>query len=428
MSELKYIKGKEDVKILFLSNSVYAPSGYGVQSNGMLYDWLKHGYNVRQLAHYGLQGRMIGLNGLMIYPALEGDIHGNNTANLIFKNWKPDIFFTLYDIWMGAYVNKPSPDAPPETWQPIHPRWIPVIMVDHDPVPQATVHNAMNAYKPISPTKWGKEQLESQGIQTEYIPFGINTKIWRPVKGVEEKQELKRNLHKRSVPISDRRAVINEDTFLIHINGANKDPYRKAFMRAFIALQMFFMDNPDAESDVRIYIHTWMKFARDIPHGAKVLQVDWACKGASDYHMLCGVPEEEMAKIARSADLFIHPTQGGGFEIPVMEAMASGVPVAATDFVGLPELVGDGGWLIKKKTSYFSPLDSTQAIADEYDLKDIIEKAYNSSPDKLRKIGAKGRKHVEKNYDWKLVNPMYRCLIDEVIDEMKYKPLEERRV
>lgn len=427
MSEVKYVHGKEDARILLLSNAVFAPSGYGVQSYGMIYDWLKHGYNVRQLAHYGLHGRMIGLNDLMIYPPLEGDIHGDKTARLIFQNWRPDIFFTLYDIWMDAYTDG-NPEIP-ESMRPIHPYWIPIIMVDHEPIPEKTVLNARCAYKVVTPTKWGKQQLESQGVQAQYIPFGIDSNAWRPSKGEEEKRADKKALNERSVPFNpQRRAVIDEDTFLIHLNGANKDPYRKGFMRAFIALQLFFQDNPDAEKDARVYVHSWMRFARDLPHGARVLQVDWACKGSSDYHMLCGVPDDAMAQIARAADVFLHPTQGGGFEIPVMEALSCGVPVIATEFVGLPELVADGGWLIPPKTKYFSPLDATQAIADEYKMKDALEKAYNMSPKARRRIGARGRKHVLKEYQWGDVNAQYRQLIDETIEEMRYRPLGDRKI
>lgn len=416
---------KKDFKILFLSNAVFSPSGYGVQSQGMLYDWVKH-YDVRQLSNYGIQGRMIGLNGLMIYPNLEGDIHADRTARLIFQTWKPDVFFTLYDIWMGAY-NDGDP-AQPQSLKPIHPYWIPIIMVDHDPVPEATAICASTAYKCITPTHFGKAQLESKGVETEYIPFGIDTKMWKPAKDVEEKRKLKNFVGERSTPFSlTKNTEIDEDSFLIIINGANKDPYRKAFMRSFIALQMFLNDNPDARKDTRVYVHSWMKLARDIPHGAKTLQVEDVCRASADYHMLCGVPDDKMAQITASADLMIHPTQGGGFEIPLLEAMSCGVPVAGTDFVGIPELVEGNGWLIPPKTKYFSPLDSTQAIADEFALKDIIEEAYNQ-PQKAKRFGEAGRRKAVKEFDWSVVNPMYRGLIDEVREETSFTPVSERRL
>lgn len=421
---------KKDFKILFLANAVFTPSGYGTQSNGMLYEWLKQGYNVRQLSNYGLQGRQLGLNGLMIYPNLEADPHGDKTARLIFNNWKPNVFFTMYDIWMGAY-NDGDP-LNPASLRAIHPYWIPIVMVDHNPVPESTVIAASTAYKVLTPTKYGVEQLKSKGVEAQYIPFGIDPKVWKP-QNEEEKRESKKWLNERTVPFSmERRAQIDEDSFLISINGANKDPYRKAFMRSFIGLQIFLQNNPDAEKDTRVYLHSWMRLARDIPHGAKTLQVEWACKAPSDYHMLCGVPDVSMARIAGAADIMLHPTQGGGFEIPMIEHMSCGVPVAATNFVGNPEIIGDTGWLIDAITSeqgakslYFSPLDATQIIADEYQIADAIEDAYNN-PKKVQSLGKKARKKILTDYDWKHIHPKYFELLDEIRDEQSYKPLKER--
>lgn len=423
---------KEDFKILFLSNAVYVPSGYGTQSNGMLYAWLKEGYNVRQLAHYGLNGRQLGLNGLILYPALDGDPHGDRTARLIFQNWKPNVFFTMYDVWMGAFnegdVNNP------QSLRSLHPYWVPIIMVDHNPVPEATAICASTAYKVITPTKYGVEQLKRKNVEAEYIPFGIDTKVWKP-QNEEEKRESKKWLNERTVPFNlEKRAVIDEDSFLISINGANKDPYRKAFMRSFIGLQLFLQNNPDAEKDTRVYLHSWMRLARDIPHGAKTLQVDWACKAPSDYHMLCGVPDPDMARIAGAADVMLHPTQGGGFEIPILEHMSCGVPAISSNFVGIPELVEGNGWLVDPikaesgaKSIYFSPLDATQMIADEYQIADALEDAYNN-PKKAKKLGKKARTKALKQYDWKHVHPKYFEILEEIRDEQSYKPLKERKI
>lgn len=423
--KVSFAPGAKDYKILFLSNAVFSPSGYGVQSKGMLYDWVKH-YDVRQLSNYGVQGRQIGLNGLVIYPNLAGDDHGDKTARVIFQNWKPDLFFTLYDIWMGAY-NEGNP-LMPDSLTSIHPRWIPLVMVDHDPVPESTAICASSAYKCISPTRWGTDQLLAKGIDCEYIPFGINTNIWRPPKTEKIKRQQKVGLSAKTIPFNiNNQTDITEDSFLIVMNGANKDPYRKAFMRFFIALQIFLENNPDAKTDTRVYVHSWMKLARDIPHGAKTLQVEGYCRAPADYHMVCGVPEDKMVERTNIADLFVHPTQGGGFEIPLLEAMSCGVPVAGTDFVGIPELVKNNGWLIPVKTKYFSALDSTQAIADEFALADIIAEAYNK-PKTAEKLGRAGRLKAIREYDWKRVNPMYHRFIEERREEIRYTPMEERRL
>jgi glycosyltransferase involved in cell wall biosynthesis len=333
---------------------------------------------------------------------------------------------------MGAY-NDGDP-LNPASLRAIHPYWIPIVMVDHNPVPEATVIAASTAYKVLTPTKYGVDQLKSKGVNAQYIPFGINPKVWKP-QNEEEKRESKKWLNERTVPFNmERRASITEDSFLIGINGANKDPYRKAFMRSFIALQIFFENNPDAEKDTRVYCHSWMRLARDIPHGAKTMQVEWACKAPSDAHMLCGVPEEAMARMAGAADVMLHPTQGGGFEIPLMEHMSCETPCITSNFVGMPEVVGDTGWLIDPiisergaKSFYFSPLDATQIICDEYLIADAIEDAYNH-PKKRESLGKKARQKVLKDYDWKDVNPQYYKLLDEIRDEQSYKPLKERQL
>lgn len=285
---------------------------------------------------------------------------------------------------------------------------------------------------------WAKNELKRHGLDSEFIPFGINNDIWTPVKSEDERREGKKWVDERSIPFNlNDRLPITEDSFLIHMNGANKDAYRKAFPRMFTALQIFLEQNPDAKSDTRVYVHSWMKMARDIPHGAKVLHVDRYCKGTADYHNLCSVPEVAMARIARSADVFLHLSEGGGFEIPLLEAMASGVPPIALKFVANGELVGEGkdtrGWLIPvikaesgAEGRYFTSLDSTQGIADEYKTADALAEAYNSEA-KRKRLGRRGVSFA-KDYSWDKVNGKWFELFEGIRDEWAYKPLDERLI
>jgi glycosyltransferase involved in cell wall biosynthesis len=55
--------------------------------------------------------------------------------------------------------------------------------------------------------------------------------------------------------------------------------------------------------------------------------------------------EEALRSLYRSARLFVMPSLYEGFGIPVLEAMASGTPVACSNTTALPEVVGDAGWL-----------------------------------------------------------------------------------
>jgi len=63
------------------------------------------------------------------------------------------------------------------------------------------------------------------------------------------------------------------------------------------------------------------------------------------------VPNETLPSLYTAADAFVFPSLFEGFGIPVLEAMACGTPVCASNTSSLPEVIGDAGLL-------FDPLDT----------------------------------------------------------------------
>ena len=64
------------------------------------------------------------------------------------------------------------------------------------------------------------------------------------------------------------------------------------------------------------------------------------------------VPEEELAALYSGADVFVYASHLEGFGLPVLEAMACGVPVVASDVAALREVGGD-------VARYVSPSDAS---------------------------------------------------------------------
>ena len=60
-------------------------------------------------------------------------------------------------------------------------------------------------------------------------------------------------------------------------------------------------------------------------------------------HLAGFVSDDELRALYQSADLYVHPSLYEGFGLPVLEAMASGTPVLASNLSSLPEVAGNAG-------------------------------------------------------------------------------------
>ncbi len=67
-------------------------------------------------------------------------------------------------------------------------------------------------------------------------------------------------------------------------------------------------------------------------------------------HYLSYLPQTELPLLYAGARLFVYPSLYEGFGLPVLEAMASGVPVLTSNVASLPEVAGDTGRLINPES------------------------------------------------------------------------------
>jgi glycosyltransferase involved in cell wall biosynthesis len=70
------------------------------------------------------------------------------------------------------------------------------------------------------------------------------------------------------------------------------------------------------------------------------------CAAEGWFHYLGFVPETDLPLLFAGARLFAYPSAYEGFGLPVLEAMASGVPVVSSDRSSLPELTQGAAKLV----------------------------------------------------------------------------------
>ena len=112
----------------------------------------------------------------------------------------------------------------------------------------------------------------------------------------------------------------------------------------------------------------------------------------------------DVPDIMRGIDCFVLPSLAEGISNTILEAMASGLPVIATDVGGSGELVERGS------TGTLVPAGDVEALADEM-------VALARQPDKARTKGCAGRSAVEQKFSMTAMVRQYQGLYDRCVKD-----------
>ncbi|OGF27882.1 hypothetical protein A2468_00375 [Candidatus Falkowbacteria bacterium RIFOXYC2_FULL_46_15] len=122
---------------------------------------------------------------------------------------------------------------------------------------------------------------------------------------------------------------------------------------------------------------------------------------ASKVRFIGGLSDERLAEVYRTADVAVLPSINGheAFGLVLLEAMASGVPVIASDLPGVRSVFRDGA------EGYFAEPGNAK------DLRGKLEKIL-SDDDKRGCMGAAGRRLAVEKYDLKIIKKRLRGIYD----------------
>jgi len=351
--------------VTLYSNSPGQATGYGVQGEYLINNLKRDGADVAAISNYGLEGSLsthkTPYGKIPHYPRgidpYSNDVAPMHHAHFISQHKdKPNLLLGLYDCWI----------IKGQAWDKINMGWW--VPLDHGTMPPAVEAFLRKPnVTPIAMAPNGVRQMEAKGIECEYVPHVIDTKIFKPTANVQG--------------VKAREFMGLTDEFVVGMNAANKGSglmHRKCFSENLLAFSIFRERHPDAV----IYLHTDPLGSAGGWNLIKMLQAFGIPKEAVlfppmiDYKY--GMSQRDLAGLYSAMDVFLAPSLGEGFGVPTVEALACGVRVIGSNWGATPDLVSEDSWLVDGQPTWDAGQDAIWTIPNVSSIVNALEEAYKA--------------------------------------------------
>jgi len=206
------------------------------------------------------------------------------------------------------------------------------------------------------------------------------------------------------VTVPNHVLLVRRNGKVVWCGNSNHGP-RKNIPALLKAFAMFVNRERISPDECILLLHTYVHkdvhnpTGYELPYIWQYLGIEGYVKHTNPMEYLIGFTEEEMAMLYNCADVFILPSCGEGFGIPLVESMACGLPVIGTEFSSIPEIIRGAGLTVR--VAEYICWDRTLGWAAVIDTEDLAEKhAKLYYDERLReKLGRAGIRRA-KLYEW----------------------------
>lgn len=437
------------MNILWLSDSPMTVTGYSTISWNICNKLAEAGHNVYYLAHNYMgqtlaKGKHIENGPEFKFITLGGSptAYSQNLIMPFIKKYKIDVFGILLDTFMTYPWLLNLDFAPAKT----------IFYYPSDgggglPLRCEDILKKVNV--PIAMARFGQRQVKQlHQMDTKYIPHAVDIKNYYPL-SPEEKLKCKakfglqdkyvvgvvarnqgRKMLDRTIKSFSMFAKGGIQCTCGHIreltetecpNKNQDNTYLKLlFDKMGIKPTTFHADlcKHEPHPDAMLFMHT---DPTDVATPFDISQLIIRYKlqnrvlfsGMTFYN---GFDYKQMNEVYGAMDCFFLTTSGEGFGIPIIEAMACGIPPIVTDYTTTQELLiedGECGLPVKLASELTGSWNVERGIMDDEDGCRCLKKLYDEP--ELRKQFAKvGIEKVKKIYNWDTVGKQWTDLMEEL--------------
>jgi len=415
--------------VLLVSEAHYLASGFGTYAKQILRRLHESGkYEIAEFASYGKSSAVQDTDWLFYAntpedncPPQEMEEYHRAGVNhfgawrfdRVCLDFKPDIVLCYRDPWMDMFI-KDSPLRPYFHWV-----WMPT--VDSAPQRQEWINGFAECDALFAYSEFGVKVLKQQGKSKVNVigcaSPGIEPSVYAPV--------LDKRAHRESLGL-------DPDCFIIGTVMRNQK--RKLFFELMKSFRIF-LDKAPAEVAKKSYLYLHTSYPEsngwDIPDGimqngigGKVLTTyicrnckNFSCQLFNDAMTWCphcnnlsavcptvgfGLTIENLIKVYNAFDLYAQYAICEGFGMPQIEAASCGIPVAATNYSAMEDVIlHTQGYPVPVKKFYREmETNAERAYPDNDAMAEIMTEFFTSPPQARMKKSMQARAGAVKRYDW----------------------------
>ena len=391
-------------KIFVIADHPFSPSGVGTQTKIFIESLISTGeYSIicfgGAIKHNDYSPQQIDPHGedWVVYPV--NGYGTQETVRSILRTERPDLLWFMTDPRFFAWLWEMEDEIRPLMPMVYYHVW------DNYPYPDFNKiwYDSCDHIACISKVTHDIVSTVAPNVDSEYMPHSVDSNFFKPLTD-EEKSELR------------EKSNIDNEKFVVFWNNRNA---RRKQSGSLIFWFAKFLERV-GQDKAKLIMHTDPKD----PNGPDLV-AQIANLGLTNGEIQFSkekVGPENLAAMYNVADVTVNISDAEGFGLSTLESLSCGTPIIVNMTGGLQEQVTNGeDWygigIEPSSKAVIGSQDIPYIFEDrisENDFVDALEKMYNMPKAERQELGASGRQHTLKNYNFEDLQESWRQTIKNI--------------